>query len=145
MFRNCISLKTFSLQNFNIQNVTTFAFMFHNCSSLIWIILHISQITNSRLKYINNMFSYCTNLSYIYLENLDFSKVENTESMFEGCSSLEEFQSPFYITKDDVIEVFMDITLRIPGYKIYYNINKVKFMKNMFKDCISLKRVNLTN
>ena len=45
------------------------------------------------------MFSYCTNLSYVNLENLDFSNVENTESMFEGSISLEEFQSPFYITE----------------------------------------------
>ena len=89
--------------------------------------LPISRITNSRLKYINNMFSHCTNLSDVYLGNLDFSNVENTESMFEGCSSLEEFQSPFYITKDDVIKVFMGMILRIPGYKIYYNINKKNY------------------
>ena len=86
MFRDCISLKSISLQNFHFQRVVTFAFMFHNCSSLISINLPTIFFNYYlQLKYTNNMFSNCTNLSYADLNNLNFSNVENTESMFEGC------------------------------------------------------------
>jgi surface protein len=142
MFRNCTSLKTISRGEFNTQNVTTFAFMFHNCSSLTSIILPNGYYI-SKLKYTNNMFSNCVNLSYVDLTTLDFSLIENTESMFEGCSSLVQFHSSFYKLG---YEIFGNgkIEIRIPR-TFYYYINRVKYMKNMFKDCISLTQIDISN
>ena len=84
-FMNCYSFKYLNLSNFYYKNVTSFSFIFHNCLSLTSLNLNfIYADFDTKLKYINNMFSGCENMISINLSELDLSNVENMESMFSG-------------------------------------------------------------
>ena len=90
MFRYCKTIKSLYLGNFNVQNVRSFSYMFDNCRSLTNLTLP-DLYSGNVLESTNNMFSYCTKLTSIDFLTFDLSNVENMESMFLGCSSLEIF------------------------------------------------------
>ena len=87
------------------------------------------------------MFSYCSKLISIDLLTFDLSNVENMESMFFGCSSLEKFGIYPYsygkINKANNLHY-------IKYYDFNINIQKVKYMSNLFKECKSLKFIYIS-
>ena len=140
MFRNCNSLRSLNLVNFNAQRIESFSYMFYFCSSLTSLILPYFPLMiggEHSLKYTNHMFFYCESLTSINLTKLDFSKVIDMSSMFEGCSSLKEFHIP-YIGRSNALG-FINLKTFI------INANSVLSMNNMFQDCTSLKIINISN
>ena len=144
MFQNCFSLKILDLEKWNAQSVTDFSYMFYNCSSLTSLILpsNHKEKNESKLSSVYYMFYNCSKLTFISFLRLDLSNVESMESMFEGCSSLKGIYIHSYVLVEELQ------ILDIPFFKRYlydFNPKKVVYTDNMFKDCISLKRVNISN
>ena len=112
MFRECDSLITIDLSNFNTENVTNMSTMFWGCKSLTNIDLsncntcnvsnmekmfcNCESLTNIDLSNFNTqnvtsmccMFNLCKSLTHIDLSNFDTRKVTNMIGMFFGCDSL---------------------------------------------------------
>ena len=140
IFLNCYSLTSLNIGNFAIKNVQNFDNMFYNCISLTFLILPYSVNGGDiKLKYTNYMFYKCEKLTSINLNNLDLSFVEEMTSMFSGCSSLEIFHFPYF---NKVLEDEINTKRNSTDYNV---IQKVISTTYMFKDCISLKRVNISN
>ena len=92
---------------------------------IINLVDEINNITirwESELTICSHMFHGLTNITNIDLSKFDISKVTDIENMFEGCESLTS----------------LDLS-------IFNNTSNIKFMDNMFRDCISLQNINFTN
>ncbi len=90
-FKNCTSLKSAVIGNFELNNITSLTRMFSGCTSLTEVIgleyLNI-QVTTS----CSHMFENCTSLTY-----MDISRCTGEiEGMFSGCTSLKEVVMPRY-------------------------------------------------
>jgi hypothetical protein len=81
-FKNCTSLTNFTS---NLTNLTTGTVMFARCSQLINFSSDLSSLTNG-----TNMFLYCIGLTNW---NIDLPNLNNGLSMFQGCSNLQTFIS----------------------------------------------------
>ena len=148
MFMNCYSLKFLNSSNFYYNNVTTFSFMFHNCLSLTSLNLNfIQNDSETKLKYINNMFSNCEKLISIDLSGFDLSNVENMESMFSGCSSLT-YVNFNNTSKNNIIymnSLFSGCSSLTSVIFDSFNTEKVINMSNMFYNCSSITNLNLNS
>ena len=87
MFDGCSGLTSLDLSNFNTSNVTDMVYMFANCSGLTS--LDLSNFNTSNLSYTSRMFGYCTNLTSLDLSKWDISNVNIINTMFYGCTSLK--------------------------------------------------------
>jgi uncharacterized repeat protein (TIGR02543 family) len=98
MFLNCKALASLDLYNFNTSSVTDMNFMFGNCSELTT--LKLCGFKTDNVVYLNGMFSGCSKLASIYASiganwgNSD--KLENSENMFLGCTSIVGDNSTTY-------------------------------------------------
>ena len=95
MFRECSSLNSINLSNFNTNNVTEMLGMFEGCSSLNNI--NLSNFNTNNVTCMEHMFRGCSSLNNINLSNFNTNNVTNMYGMFDGCSSLNKNN---IITKD---------------------------------------------
>ena len=84
MFGGCSGLTSLNVSNFNTENVNDMSGMFEGCSGLTT--LDVSNFKTSNLQKADKMFMGCTNLTTIYCD--DTWDVSESQSMFEGCTSL---------------------------------------------------------
>ena len=87
MFRNCSSLTSLDLSNFDTSNVTDMMEMFYNCSSLDS--LDLSSFNTSNVTDMMEMFYNCSSLDSLDLSNFDTSNVTNMNNMFASCTALK--------------------------------------------------------
>ena len=87
MFRQCLSLESLDLSNFDTSNVTKMNSMFRECSSLLS--LNLSNFVTSNITAMDSMFYGCSSLQSLNLSDFETSNVANMNSMFRGCSNLE--------------------------------------------------------
>ena len=107
--------------------------MFKNCSSLN--MLSFPQFRSFILFDMNEMFSGCINLTSLNLGQLSTVSVRNMNRMFYNCSSLEYLNISNF--NDRNLEHFEDIFEGIKknnSFKIEYNEDKIKKIKNIIKD-----------
>ncbi len=92
MFNDCTSLKKIKgLENFNTSNVTHeqgMSSMFKNCSSLESI--DLSNFDTKNVISMHSMFRGCSSLKKLDLTNFDTSSVRSMFEMFYDCSNLEK-------------------------------------------------------
>ena len=86
-FFGCSNLVISATDTGHFENVTNFATIFYNCSSLIT----IPQIDISSATVFNSAFQNCTSLTSFPL--LDTSNVNNFNATWYGCTSLTSFPS----------------------------------------------------
>ncbi|MBO4598460.1 MAG: BspA family leucine-rich repeat surface protein [Bacteroidaceae bacterium] len=87
MFEFCENLKTLDLSGFNTSNVEDMVWMFSDCENLKN--LDISSFDTSNVTDMRWMFSNCESLKTIYVgTGWKTNKVEESEEMFWGCTSL---------------------------------------------------------
>ena len=87
MFQHCNSLTSLDLSHFNTENATGVNYLVYECDSLIWV--DVSSFDTSKIKDFRNMFSFCPNLTTIYVgDGFDTSKCTNDYNMFKGSTSL---------------------------------------------------------
>ena len=118
MFRNCISLETLDLSDWDTSSLKTVNMMFRNCSSLEsanfegWNTrkvdnlhmafdgcsalqsLDLSDWDTSNVWYMPYLFNQCNSLEYLDLSGWDTTNVwdgqENNNSIFSGCDNLSQ-------------------------------------------------------
>ena len=87
MFDSCSGLTSLDLSNFNTENVADMHAMFISCDGLTD--LNLSSFNTQNVTAMSQMFDYCKKLKTIYVgEGWSTAKVENGETMFEGCTNL---------------------------------------------------------
>ena len=84
--------------------------------------IKLTIVIKKQINNLNGLFSNITNLQSIDLSGLYMNKIINYDSLFNGCSSLEELKFPINTFSEKVIS-----------------------MNDMFKGCINLNFVNLTS
>ena len=91
MFANT-KLRELNLSNFIVWRVYSMFNMFSGCSNLESLDLGFSEEGNARFEtlYMDCMFKDCSRLTSLDLSHFHFYRLENTTSMFMGCSSLEK-------------------------------------------------------
>ena len=100
MFRNCSSLQSLDVSNWDVSNVTSIYNMFYGCSSLKE--LDVRNWDTRNLKKIYNTFNSCISLQMLDVSKWDASKVETITIPFGGCTSLKSIIGNKSI--DDVLE-----------------------------------------
>ena len=86
LFRNCSSLTSLNLSNFNTSSVTDMSQMFLGCSSLTS--LNLSNFNTWNVTDMRYMFGGCNHLTSIDLYNFNTANVNDMRYMFQGCNRL---------------------------------------------------------
>jgi len=117
MFRNCSSLTTLNVGNWDVSNVTNMGGIVSFCSSLQT--LDVSKWNTSAVTLMSDMFRECTSLATLNVSNWNTSAVTNMRAMFSGCAALT--------------------TLNLSGWNVEnvlpYDYNKPNTMYRMFEGC----------
>ena len=120
MFINCISLKSLDISSFDISNFVLMHKMFYNCSSLTS--LNLQSFKKSNTMTIAGLFVGCKEIKYLNLSNLEgSSSLISIDSMFRDCNKL----------------VSVDIS------NLYLNNSSI--LSYLFKGCVNLEYINMSN
>ena len=93
MFYNDSNLQEVNLGSIDVSNVVDVSYMFEGCQSIEELDLSCFSGTDA-VRNIYDMFSSCSNLTSVDMGGWDWSYVDYTENLFEGCDSLEELITP---------------------------------------------------
>ena len=85
MFRNCKSIQSIDVSNFDTSQVTDMSLMFNGCSSLKSLEL---KFDTKNVENMSSMFRGCTNINSIILTNFETSNVKDFNEMFHECPNL---------------------------------------------------------
>ena len=92
MFSGCGSLTTLDVSKWDTSQVTNMGSMFYNCNSLTT--LDVSKWNTSQVTTMSYMFYYCRNLATIYIgSGWDTDSVTSSDNMFTDCSKLPNFDA----------------------------------------------------
>ena len=90
MFYKCNKLTSLDLSGFDTSAVTSMYKMFDGCTKLTS--LDLSSFDTSAVTSMENMFNYCSSLTSLDLSNFDTSTVTGMLSMFDGCKALRNIK-----------------------------------------------------
>ena len=116
MFQGCESLNRITV---NLNNASNTRDMFKNCKGLTEVTINGSGSNNGKLTYADSMFSGCTSLEEVNISGLDFSGVKDFSYMFSNCRALKD------------IDMGM------------FNMSSATKLNNMFLYCDRLKEIDL--
>ena len=136
MFRNCWSLESLDLNNFDTSNVTSMVEMFYGCRKLIT--LDLSSFDTSKVTAMHSMFSRCCNLKHLDISNFNTFKVTAMGTMFNYCLSLKTLNLTSFDTRNVTDMHYMfehcdSITSIYISDK--WKTNRVTYSYKMFEDC----------
>ena len=96
MFADCTNLKSIVInpQSFKTDLVETMSYMFDGCEALCYV--NMAGFNTHSVKRTNYMFRDCKSFEMIFLENHDFSSIEEHEGMFQGA-----FMEAYYGTNGE--------------------------------------------
>ncbi len=100
MFANCKKLNAVDVSGFYTPNVQTMGSMFYQCSQLTE--LDLSGFDTRQVTNIENMFYGCTGLTSLDLRSFNLKNLVQTNGsgMLEGCSGLENINTPTNLATD---------------------------------------------
>jgi len=125
LFMDCTSLKTVDLTPLSGGRPSSLKEMFYGCSSLETI--DVTPLYTGFVQTMEEMFSGCSSLKSVDFSGKSGYNVNDMDYMFEGCTALES--------------VSIDMTNL--GYVASRSSNPQVFINGLFKDCASLKSVDL--
>ncbi len=102
------------------SNTTNLTCMFQDCTDIATV--YLPNLAN--VQYMNGMFMGCKMLTTVNVGKFDFSNVVSMVNMFQGCNKLGSGRNPF-----DASDI---------------RISKVHDLTQMFYDCYSLTKLDLT-
>ena len=110
MFRNCSSLTSLDLNNFNTSNVTNMNSMFFSCSSLTS--LDLSSFNTSKVTNINYMFCDCSSLTSLDLRGFSVLTTSQGSHTFSSCTSLKylDISNCYFDDLNKILTVLKDCT-----------------------------------
>lgn len=141
-FRNCSSLKSIDLSKFDFSNGVNFNSTFYNCFMLQKLILPNNHIECTNVS----EFLYgCDSLKKIDLSDFSYTGIVEFSNMFKNCRSLEYLDlSGFHNTKPNtnISDMFNGCTelKEVTGFVV----DSARDASNLFKNCTSLKSVDLS-
>ena len=141
MFRNCSSLQSLDVSNWDVSNVIDFIYMFDSCSSLQS--LDVSNWNVGNATGMGNMFYSCSSLQSLDVSNWDVSNVTSIYNMFYGCSSLKELDVRNWDTRNlkKIYNTFNScISLQMLDVS-KWDASKVETITIPFGGCTSLKSI----
>ena len=142
MFRNCWSLESLDLNNFDTSQVTEMGGMFFWCVTLKS--LDLSFFNTSKVTSMFNMFRNCYSLTQLDVSNFNTSKVTRMNAMFSGCSKLTSLDLSSFNTSiiTNTIEMICMFERCNSLTTIYisdkWKTNSIVYSGNMFNGCCSL-------
>jgi uncharacterized repeat protein (TIGR02543 family) len=95
LFCGCRDLTSLDLSNFNLSSVKSMDSMFRDCTSLIS--LDVSNFRTSSVEEMNFLFSGCTNLEYVDISNFDLTKTSRAGYLLQDCKKLKYINLKNYI------------------------------------------------
>ncbi len=169
-FEGVSKLETLDVSNLNVDEVTNFSFMFHDCKLLPsldvsgWDVssatdmgkmfescklltsLDLSGWDVSNVIEMSNMFEDCSSLTSLDISGWDVSSVEGMWSMFNGCSSLASLDVSGWDVSNvtDMSEMFSGCSSLTSLDLSSWDVSSVEDMYNMFEGCSSLTSFNLS-
>ena len=145
MFRDCSSLLSIDLYNFDFGIIKDLSYLFYGCNSLTSI--NLSYIDTFSATNMGYMFYGCNALTSLSLKNWITSSVSNINSMFYDCFSLIYLDLSNFDTSlvTDMKELFYNCMKLTSINLVNFKTNKVSDMESMFFGCISLISLNLSN
>ena len=145
MFKNCKSLTSIDLSNFNFEKVESFGELFEGCQSLEEI--NLSYINAPLLNSMTNTFKDCKNLKQILLPR-NLGGIKYLIQAFSNCEKLENIDlSPLYgIQNLEYINSMFHNCTSLKSVE-FPNINATGLYStsNMFYNCSNLKSINMGN
>ena len=117
MFRNCSSLVSIDMGDFDTPNVQWLRDMFEGCSSLASI--DLSSFHTEKVYGMEDMFKGCTSLTSLDLSSFSTPEVRYLSGMFNGCTNLVT------ITVGD-------------GWEVDHVNSESYYSRDMFNNCTSL-------
>ena len=126
MFDGCKNLKTLDLSSFNTSNVTDMSFMFYNCWSLTS--LNLSSFDTSNVTDMDIMFNKCLNLEILDLSSFNTASLGMAIGMFDGCEKLKTICVGDGWTTDEVTNsdsMFNGCTSLVGGQGTVYDADHV--------------------
>ena len=109
LFCNCNSLKLVDVSNLNTENAQFLDNLFCGCGSLISV--NLSNFVTQKVTNIEYMFYGCESLQIIDFSNLDITKItkkENLNNVFSNCKNLEFIYLKNLISNDDLNSDFFN-------------------------------------
>ena len=145
MFRNCLSLVTIEVDNFNTSKVTDMSYMFDHCTSLTS--LDVNNFDTSKVTNMYCMFNFCELLPSLDVSNFNTSNVIDMQQMFNMCTSLTALNVSNFNTSNVTNMCFMFESCRtLTSLNVdNFNTSKVTKMHYMFHDCELLTSLNVSN
>ena len=119
LFLDCQHLETIDLSKFDSSEIDSMKWMFCNCFSLKKI--NLSNFDTKRVSNMSLLFYSCKSLKTINLSSFNFYNTENFDFMFSDCVNLKEIIFP-----------------------VDLNISNAIYLNGMFKNCKSLKNLDLS-
>ena len=146
MFRNCESLTSLDLSNFNTLSVTSMSSMFEGCKNLETIEFGINFDT-SWVKSMSYLFYGCEKLKQIDIGNFDTGLARNMSHMFDSCISLTslDFNEKIFDTSENIDFSYMfNNCTNLTSLDIsFFKTNNAKDMSFMFSNCSSITNISL--
>ena len=146
MFYKVDNLKTiYFSKEFNISNLKYISNMFLYCTKLTSV--DITNFNTQNVEYMNDLFHYCSSLTSIDLSNFNTSKVKYMYTMFSGCSSLKHVNLSSFNTKSvtHMSNLFQGCSSLSSIDISNFNTENVISMAAFFEGCSSLTSLNLSN
>ena len=148
MFNKCCKLKEIKgIENFNTNNAINMSKMFQGCKELES--LNLSNLDTSKVNKMNCMFNDCNKLKEIKgIENFKTTNVIDMSKMFQGCNELESLNlSNFDTSKVNNMKYMFNNCNKLKEIKGIekFNINNVTNLSGLFQGCNELESLNLSN
>ena len=145
MFKDCKSLTSIVISNFNVSNIKNFDGMFSGCSKLIS--LDISNFNTKNAITMDDMFNGCNSLNKLDISNFDTTLITSFKKMFYECKSLTNLKIPEFKNKSisSLEYLFFGCTSLKQISSIRINSNSLTNIAHMFEGCSNLTSINFAN
>ena len=144
-----------SIENIYVDNTCFYFFLGESLSKLFKGFKNLKTIKNTDALYTSNvtdmseMFSGCSSLEYLYVNNWNTTNVTNMSHMFDGCSSLESivFHSWNTSNVENMSYMFSGCESLRPEFLHlnYWDTSKVTNTSGMFSGCTKLCKAVTAN
>lgn len=148
VFFNCKGLSVIDLSDWDTSSATTMENMFDS-SGLSELVFDPEKFDVSKVRFMHYMFCNCPKLTQLDARSWNTASLENTVSMFSGCSKLEKvLLNPDTFTTGKVTRM----TQMFSGCSTLTQVDVSKFdltsclaTKGMFQKCTSIETIDVSN
>lgn len=144
MFNNCASLESVDVSAYDTKNVTSTYACFKGCIKLLE--LDVSKWNLEQCTATGVMFQDCQTLKTLDVSNWNVGSVSNMSSMFQGCTSLTNLDVSNWDTQNLIYASNLFRQTKLTSLNLNkWNVEKMKNMDSMFRDCTELETLHISS